>query len=361
MFSDSNLNTRPTIPDALKEMHLFETGVTFNNNVQKWKHNRKLLIEGVGRPRFIRSIAPKINGQMEDILPLLDTIATAGIPVLANRMFSLISMDVIMDVVFSVRNQEVVEYLKCVMDGTDSQQPFLDTMHAMTEGMSLLLSSSSWMRRWIPKVRSEVKKFNRSLLEFEQFLDNKIQEKRESLSSHPSSDHIDFSTSLLLDAETSKPENLRELHANLRASIVGGTETSSNAMAFLTYELARQPVIQDAIAQEVQQVVGEGRIESEHVGKLVLVEACIHETLRLHSVASLVSRRIETENYTFGAYKLARGAALMVPTHTNHTSDSLWKDPFKFDPVRFLDGEKGAGPQGKEFAYTPFGGGVRKW
>ncbi|KAJ3243454.1 hypothetical protein HDU77_010389 [Chytriomyces hyalinus] len=373
MFTDSTLNKRPATDDALKQLEIHETGITFNSRIDSWKRNRKLLIEGIARPRFIRSLAPKVTVQFTELASILDQLAASAQPVLVNKMLNLLSMDIIFDVVFSVQNRESQSYLLSLLDPDlpVSEHRFLDMMKGLMDGMTFFLRMPKWGYTWVPSIRRSAKMHRANVNIFIDALQQHTDDKKLEIEgvdfSSTSNQLIDFSTSLLIHPETSKPENLRELQSILRAAIAGGTETSANTMSFMFYELCKNPNVADSIHDEVVRVVqdvtgdGQGDVTSEIVGKLVYLEAAINETHRMYSIASMIGRELE-QDHVFDGYTLEAGSSLTVLTQANHMSEKLWDKPQKFDPTRFLDAEKKTegGPLGLGFAFTPFGYGVRK-
>ncbi|TPX74566.1 hypothetical protein CcCBS67573_g04156 [Chytriomyces confervae] len=399
MFTDSTLNKRPATDDALKQLEIHETGITFNSRIDSWKRNRstvllpmhppknfqafklnllglaqntELLIEGIARPRFIRSLAPRVTVQFTELASVLDQVAASAQPVLVNKMLNLLSMDIIFDVVFSVQNRESQSYLSSLLDPDlpVSEHRFLDMMKGLMDGMTFFLRMPKWGYTWVPSIRSSAKKHRANVNIFIDALQQHIDDKKLEIEgvdfSSTSNQLIDFSTSLLIHPETSKPENLRELQSILRAAIAGGTETSANTMSFMLYELCKNPNVADSIHDEVVRVVqdvtgdGQGDVTSEIVGKLAYLEAAINETHRMYSIASMIGRELE-QDHVFDGYTLEAGSSLTVLTQANHMSEKLWDNPQKFDPTRFLDAEKKTegGPLGLGFAFTPFGYGVR--
>uniref|UniRef100_A0A1B0D1R4 Uncharacterized protein n=2 Tax=Phlebotomus papatasi TaxID=29031 RepID=A0A1B0D1R4_PHLPP len=73
--------------------------------------------------------------------------------------------------------------------------------------------------------------------------------------------------------------------------ITDGTETSATVMTYTLYELARNPEVQKKVQDEIDRVIEEnGQMTDEGIMQLDLLDRCIHENLRLHSVVFNMTR-----------------------------------------------------------------------
>lgn len=69
--------------------------------------------------------------------------------------------------------------------------------------------------------------------------------------------------------------------------LLAGYETSSTTLAFIFYELATNPHVQDALRKEILEVVPEGEEPSyDNIRCLKYMDMVIRETLRKYPLAS---------------------------------------------------------------------------
>ncbi|POW22382.1 hypothetical protein PSHT_01261 [Puccinia striiformis] len=88
---------------------------------------------------------------------------------------------------------------------------------------------------------------------------------------------------------------------------------------------------------------------------LKYLNACINETLRIHSTSSIGLPRILPRTVSFKGHILSKGLVCSVPTFTIHHDAEVWGDPFTFRPERWLE----PNAKDREKAFEPFSCGPR--
>ena len=157
------------------------------------------------------------------------------------------------------------------------------------------------------------------------------------------------------DPETGRSFSDNDLVDLFLTLIAAGHETSANALSWALYCLAAEPERQDALANQVREVIGNGPVEAEHVASLVEVRRFLEETMRLFPAVPLISRRA-VRDCRFGAETIQAGSLIFIPIYAIHRHHALWSDPDLFDPDRFQNSFAQARPR---CAYMPFGTGPR--
>jgi cytochrome P450 len=145
-----------------------------------------------------------------------------------------------------------------------------------------------------------------------------------------------------------------ELRDEMLTLLLAGHETTATTLAWVLHHLLSHPAWLARVRAEVDEVVGvRGLVATEHLERLVLVDAAIKETLRLTPIIPLVARRV-TKPTMIGGYELPVGAIACASIYLVHHRADLWPDPTRFDPGRFL------GKKADPTHYFPFGGGTRR-
>lgn len=137
--------------------------------------------------------------------------------------------------------------------------------------------------------------------------------------------------------------------------IAAGHETSANALTWALYCLAAQPDLQDALADHVRNVIGDGPVDAPHLEALPDVTHFIEETMRLLPPVPLLSRR-PLRLCQIGGNSIEPKMLVLIPIYAIHRHRTLWSSPDDFDPERFAGGSQTQRPR---CAFMPFGAGPR--
>ncbi|MER6074678.1 cytochrome P450 [Streptomyces sp. NPDC001817] len=163
--------------------------------------------------------------------------------------------------------------------------------------------------------------------------------------------------------ETAHPETGERLSAeNVRKQVitflVAGHETTSGALSFALYYLARHPEIAARARAEVDRVWGDTeRPGYDQVAKLRYVRRVLDESLRLWPTAPAFAREARQDTVLAGDHPMLRGAWAMVLTPMLHRDPEVWgEDAERFDPDRF---EPAAVRSRPAHTFKPFGTGAR--
>ncbi len=143
--------------------------------------------------------------------------------------------------------------------------------------------------------------------------------------------------SLLIEArdEDGDPLPREQIRDEVMTLLFAGHDTTTSTVAFLFYELARNPQL------------------AEDPG--ITMDMLIDETLRKYPPAYIGPRR-SIDAFEFQGMPVPARAHVQYCSWASHHLPDVWPDPDRFDPYRFTPERKAALPRG---AYVPFGGGSR--
>ncbi|XP_023302400.2 probable cytochrome P450 304a1 [Lucilia cuprina] len=129
-------------------------------------------------------------------------------------------------------------------------------------------------------------------------------------------------------------------------------------LAFLVQYLLLYPDVQRKIQQEIDHVVGSGRLPTLEDRQFCnYTEACIREILRIETlVPSDVPHKAMCDTELLG-YKIPKETLVVPSLYGYHNDKRVWGDPENFRPERFLD-DKGKLCLKKDVSF-PFGAGKR--
>jgi len=139
-----------------------------------------------------------------------------------------------------------------------------------------------------------------------------------------------------------------EVRDQLVTLLIAGHETTALALSWALYELARDPALCARVCAELGDEAA-----PEIIARLPLLDAVCQETLRRHPVVADVART-PRQPMTLAGYPVPAGAAVMPAIAAAHFDPTVFPDPDRFRPERFL--ERSFAP----YEFLPFGGGARR-
>ncbi|MFJ3192118.1 cytochrome P450 [Streptomyces griseoviridis] len=151
--------------------------------------------------------------------------------------------------------------------------------------------------------------------------------------------------------------------ANIRNQVItfliAGHETTSGAMSFALYHLAKDPTALRLVQQEVDALWGE-RTDLDptydEIGRLTRTRQVLNEALRLWPTAAAFGRHALTDTLLGGRIPLRAGEAVTVLAPMLHRQPVWGDNPELFDPARFTAEAEANRPV---HAFKPFGTGER--
>lgn len=162
---------------------------------------------------------------------------------------------------------------------------------------------------------------------------------------------------LLLDArdpETGRALTDEDIRGELSAFLIAGHDTTATTLCYSLWALGRDPSLQDRVAAEASGL-GQRSLTADDVPSLELTTRVIHESLRLCPPAAVVAR-LAMRDVMVDGWRVPAGSNVVVGIMALHTDPSLWREPQRFDPDRFLP-ERSRGRD--RWQYLPFGAGPR--
>jgi cytochrome P450 family 6 len=132
-----------------------------------------------------------------------------------------------------------------------------------------------------------------------------------------------------------------------------GMETISTTICNSLYELALNPSIQDKLYDELTRAHPSGEISFDDLNACKYLDLFLKEVLRRHSSLTRIFRTAG-QDYAFeNGLRVRKGDMVMIPLYSLHHDPKVFKDPMKFDPMRFEHGVP------ENAIYLPFGHGPR--
>lgn len=158
------------------------------------------------------------------------------------------------------------------------------------------------------------------------------------------------------DPETGRALSEQDVLDQAVVFLLAGHETTSTALTFALWELARRPELQARVREEARATLpADGNADAATIHELELTRRVLDEAMRLHPPVPITARSVERDNEVDG-HLVREGEVVMVDLASAQVDPEHWHEPQRFDPDRFLP-EVAAGRD--TYAYLPFGGGPR--
>jgi cytochrome P450 len=141
--------------------------------------------------------------------------------------------------------------------------------------------------------------------------------------------------SLLLGAkgEDGTAMSDRQVRDEVVTLFVAGHETTATALAWALMLLSQHREVAERLQREVDAL--EGPPQATDLPRLPLALRVFKEALRLYPAVYLFGR-VVVADVVIGGYLLPKGTIVLVSPYATHRRPSLWPDPDRFDPDRFL-------------------------
>lgn len=157
------------------------------------------------------------------------------------------------------------------------------------------------------------------------------------------------------DADTGEALTDEEVRDELVTILFAGTETTASTLAWTFHEIARHPEVEKQLVAEIDEVLGGRPATIEDVPNLVGIRRVLDEVIRLHGVTLLMRRT--TREVALAGFTLPAGTEVAFSLYALHRDPTLYTDPDRFDPDRWLPERRTDIPRE---AFVPFGSGNRR-
>jgi sterol 14-demethylase len=181
-----------------------------------------------------------------------------------------------------------------------------------------------------------------------------IQERRQ----HPER-YDDFLQDFVNTRFTSgQPADDRTIVDLLRGFMFASHETTAGQAAWTIIEITRNSEYLGLVEEEIRQNLPPGAaLDSKTLRSLQHIAWAVREVERLHPSADVLMRVAE-QDIQVGDYVIPKDTFIMVSAAVAHRQPELFRDPEKFDPLRYAPGR--AEDAQHRFSLIGFGGGGHK-
>ena len=183
-------------------------------------------------------------------------------------------------------------------------------------------------------------RFNRMRAEYDAIIGRLIARARADSALDQRSDILAMLIGATYDDGT--PMNDREIADELITLLTAGHETTATTLAWAIERLRRHPEFMHRLVAAVD------------AGDDALLNAFINEVQRTRPVIAMTFRKVLTDGYAIGPWRVPRDMHIMIGISLVQTDPRLFDEPHRFRPERFLD------QRPDPYELIPFGGGTRR-
>ena len=330
---------------------------------KKWFRNRRLLT-----PAFhygiLKGYVPVYNQCLNVLLDKWSKSVANQQPVKLFESLSAMSLDIIMQCAFSFKGD---------CQNSDQRHPYVlaccELIHLVTDR----LMNPLYVIDWIYWLSPHGRKMKRVCNLVHQHAENIIAERKEALKNILQSSvvpdnvlkdevsktraHLDF-LDILLTARDEEGQGMSDLEIRNEVDtfMFEGHDTTTSAMSWTLYCLAKHPEHQDKVREEVQSVLmGRERLEYDDLKELKYTTWCIKEAMRLYPPVFAFYRKT-TDDVRVNNHVIPKGVTVAIEVFFMQHNPHVWDRPEEYDPLRFQPANvEKRGP----YDYIPFSAGSR--
>jgi cytochrome P450 len=231
------------------------------------------------------------------------------------------------------------------MDSSEKTEMMGEEMGEYLRGASIRIQGPITTPLWFPTpLNQRVKKAIRRIRGW-------IEEVVRSKIKNPGNDLVSMLAELREEG-TNKGMTEEQIVDEAITMLLAGHETTSNALSWCLYLLAKNPLIFDKLTVELDQLK-DVPLQFDTISQFKYARMIIDETLRLYPPAWVIERK-SIEPDQLGPYSIPKDTNVSICVYEMHHDPRFWDSPEEFRPERFSK-------EGNitKFAYFPFGGGPR--
>ncbi|KAI5639613.1 cytochrome p450 domain-containing protein [Phthorimaea operculella] len=132
-----------------------------------------------------------------------------------------------------------------------------------------------------------------------------------------------------------------EMREEIDTIIFGGHDTTAFTTLYTMVLLGSHPQAQEKVYQEVKDILGnsEANITKEDLSKMVYLEACIKESMRLYPYGAVIGKKLD-KDVKLRTCTLREGGSVLVFVWGVHRHSSWGPDVSEYSPERWLKPDK---------------------
>lgn len=288
--------------------------------------------------------------------------------------------DVLVSKLNTTDNVEITDYLLlCILDAIcetsmgahinaqmDSKSAYVEAFHNASHILFKRMSNPLLQSHYVFRLTPDYKKVKMAIATLHALTDNIISAKRKQLNGHIKEDENPEGTrkpallDVLMQCEINgKHLTDQEIKDHVNTFLFAGIDTTKSGTSFILYNIAKYKNVQERLYEEITSLIGTDpgqEINASYLPNLPYLDAVMKESLRLHTAVP-VSARQTAKEITIGNYTYPEGTALWINIYGMCHDSRIFKNPYEFNPDRFLTPDWAE--EYGDYAFIPFSAGLR--
>merc|ERR1712173_101390 len=188
----------------------------------------------------------------------------------------------------------------------------------------------------LPMIKSKSMENDRNIAIIQNSIKKIIEEKQNNTDGTPDTDVSDIVDDYIKTHKEFSHEESKNLVELCHDLYFGGVDTASSTTAFAVIHLLNNPEIEEELFEQITDVL-QGRDPSlSDLKNLPIVEATIQETLRMNPIAPLIWKAT-AQTAPLREHLIPKDTLVLVNAYSINRDEKYFKDPFRFDPHRWIN------------------------
>ncbi|CAL4073249.1 unnamed protein product, partial [Meganyctiphanes norvegica] len=320
---------------------------------QRWKDVRSILAPTFSMLKM-KHMTGIMNGKVDELLRVINERATTGQPIEWYSTFQGLTLDVISECALAIKSdcqqeqnknelfRAVRGFLKNALNPAILMALYFPSFAKILSIISNKFALSGRMTEIVVQNLKKVIAIRRNDLNVKtvDVLQLMMDSTETPMANGISSKESPTANGLTSSIKTRKLLTDKELIANIWIFLLGGFETTADALTYTTYLLALHPQIQERLYNEVAQVTGgsDQSLTYEEVSKMTYLEQVFNESLRLYPPVVTFVIREARQDVHVGNLFIPKDMSIIIPIWQIHRDPEHWPNPETFDPERYWPG-----------------------
>ncbi|KAF2141603.1 uncharacterized protein K452DRAFT_351182 [Aplosporella prunicola CBS 121167] len=166
----------------------------------------------------------------------------------------------------------------------------------------------------------------------------------------------DFLTAIMSSEKQGLSLNADALFSNAMGLTLAGYQTTATTLVATLYHILGHPGVYNQLCHEIRSgFTEESEITGKQLLRLPLLNACVHETLRLLPPANGKTAQRTAPDCFIGEIRVPAGTLVSADLYSIQRSEEYFHNPSAFHPERWINNGRETSFEGdKRLAYRPF-------